>query len=52
VEFPPLARLLITATMHVREVTGDTRITLRALAEYGSMLLLLFFAMFIWIFFC
>jgi hypothetical protein len=51
-EFPPLARLLITATMHVREVTGDTRITLRPIAEYGSMLLLLFFAMFIWIFFC
>jgi hypothetical protein len=51
-EFPPLARLMIIATMHVREVTGDKRITLRPLAEYGSMIMLLCVAMIIWIFFC
>ena len=50
-EFPPLARLMIAATMHVREVTGDKRITLRPLAEYGSMLMLFCVFMFIWIFF-
>ena len=50
-EFPPLARLMIAATMHVREVTGDKRITLRPLAEYGSMLVLFCVFMFIWIFF-
>ena len=50
-EFPPLARLMIAATMHVREVTGDKRITLRPLAEYGSMLMVFCVFMFIWIFF-
>lgn len=42
---------MIAATMHVREVTGDKRITLRPLAEYGSMLMLFCVFMFIWIFF-
>ena len=49
-EFPPLARLLIALTAHLREVTGDKTINLRPLAEYGSMLALFLVSFFIWMF--
>ena len=49
-EFPPLARLMIALSVHLRETTGEKTISLRPLAEYGSMLALFVLGFVLWLF--
>jgi hypothetical protein len=53
-EFPPLARLLIAISENLNDalaLTGDQRIQLRILSEYGTLLAISIIVAFFWILF-